>query len=72
MACQLAERDRIGGIAGKMLLIDIEAYADKAMADLSVREDILDQNATYLAVARVYVVWPLDTARLGIGLESVV
>ncbi len=59
-AAHLQDGGRIGRIAAKLRLVDVQPDADDALRDVFARQVIFYQDAPHLAVAPVDVVRPLD------------
>lgn len=65
----LAERYGVGGITGKVCLVDVEAYADDGAGDVDAFDVVLDEDAAQLVVAVVDVVGPLDADVVGVSAQ---
>ena len=65
----LAERYGVGGIAGEVCLVDVEAYADDGAGDVCAFDVVLDEDAAQLVVTMVDVVGPLDAYVVGIAAQ---
>ena len=65
----MTERYGVGGIAGEVCLVDVEAYADDGAGDVCAFDVVLDEDAAQLVVAVVDVVGPLDAYVVGIAAQ---
>ena len=57
---ELAEGYRVGGIAQKDPLVDIQANADDAVLDSNTLQAILDEHAAEFAIADIDIIGPLN------------
>ena len=60
VAKDLEKRHRVGSIAEKSALVDIEAYADDGVHDVAAHDGVFDENAGEFAIVVVDVVGPFD------------
>lgn len=65
----MTERYGVGGIAGEVRLVDVEAYADDGAGDVCAFDVVLDEDAAELVVPVVDVVGPLDAYVVGIAAQ---
>ena len=65
----LEERYGVGGIAGEVRLVDVEAYADDGAGNVRAFYVVLDEDTAQLAVAVVDVVGPLDAYAVGVAAQ---
>ena len=65
----MTERYGVGGIAGEVCLVDVEAYADDGTGDVCAFDVVLDEDAAQLVVPVVDVVGPLDAYVVGIAAQ---
>ena len=72
LAKDLIQRHRIGRVAVELLLIDINAGADDTVADMSLRQAVLNDGSTDLLVVPIDIVRPLDGDAFGVLRQHVV